>query len=140
MNNDLPRGIRNNNPGNIKHSTRYLWQGELLPPDGEYCRFDTSHNGLRAFGKNLHSYYTTDNCKSLTQIINRHAPDTENNTAAYISDVSDTLHVIPDTSYNLTDTDKTLQLIKAMIKHENGYDPYTDDEIYLALLDTGFYS
>ncbi|HGY2308601.1 TPA: structural protein, partial [Pseudomonas aeruginosa] len=49
-----PRGIRNNNPGNIVWSARNNWQGQL-PHDPQieprFCRFDTAHNGTRALAK-----------------------------------------------------------------------------------------
>lgn len=134
---DLPRGIRNNNPGNLKHSPANHWHGELLPPDDEYCRFDTAHNGLRAFAINLWSYYNKDNCKTLTQIITRHAPDTENNTKAYIADVSSSLHAVPDDVYNIENKIKTAWLIIEMIRHENGMVPYSLNDINSALIDTG---
>ncbi|MFY7963203.1 MAG: hypothetical protein ACOVVK_24230, partial [Elsteraceae bacterium] len=55
---DLPRGIRNNNPGNLRPLTRERWRGELPPdtgktPDprdemGSYSRFVSPEFGIRA--------------------------------------------------------------------------------------------
>ena len=51
MSSDLPRGIRNNNPGNIRPNPGWKWDGEL-PPDsgdmGSYCRFIDPEHGIRA--------------------------------------------------------------------------------------------
>ena len=54
-----PRGIRNNNPGNIDYNPRNAWRGQLAHSPGiepRFARFDTAHNGLRALGKLLLNY------------------------------------------------------------------------------------
>ncbi len=47
----LPRGVRDNNPGNLRPNPAWRWDGEL-PPDvgamGGYCRFSSPEHGLRA--------------------------------------------------------------------------------------------
>ena len=45
------RGLRNNNPGNIRLS-RTLWQGEIRPSqDRSFCQFRTMAYGYRALIK-----------------------------------------------------------------------------------------
>lgn len=47
----LPRGVRNNNPGNIRPNPAWKWNGELPPDSGDmgaYCRFVDPEHGLRA--------------------------------------------------------------------------------------------
>jgi hypothetical protein len=53
-----PRGIRNNNPGNIR-LTRIDWEGKLLDSDNtdrEFEQFVSPYFGLRAMARNLKSY------------------------------------------------------------------------------------
>ncbi len=55
--NQRPRGIRNNNPGNIRHGEN--WQG-LNPNsrsiDAAFCVFNTPVAGIRALAKVLINY------------------------------------------------------------------------------------
>ena len=47
------RGLRNNNPGNIRLS-RTVWQGEIRPSrDRSFCQFRTMAYGYRALIKLL---------------------------------------------------------------------------------------
>jgi len=45
---DAPRGIRNNNPGNIRKNESFTWQGEIDQDDKGFVVFDDEVNGLRA--------------------------------------------------------------------------------------------
>lgn len=82
----LPRGIRNNNPLNIRKGAR--WRGlRDFATDKEFCEFQTMAFGFRAAFRTLITYYTKHDCKTLEKIINRWAPRSENNTFAYIQHV-----------------------------------------------------
>lgn len=50
-----PRGIVNNNPGNIVYSASNNWQGQT-GTDGTFAVFDTPQDGLRAMMDLLNSY------------------------------------------------------------------------------------
>lgn len=135
---ELPRGIRNNNPGNIEHTDTIKWAGEILPPDAVYCRFETSFYGIRALAKNLWSYQNKDKCNTLRKIITRHAPPNENDTEAYIEHASQETFVQPDDVFDLNEWVNVFCLIKVIIKHENdNLEPYSDDEIEKAILAAG---
>jgi len=122
----LPRGIRNNNPLNIRYNPANDWQGQT-GSDGEYAIFSSSEYGIRAAAKLLNNYVTRYGLRSVSEIINRWAPTIENNTGAYVQAVANKLNVQPNepllwpTSVN--------KLIDAMIHHENGIQPYTALEI-----------
>ena len=45
---DIPRGFRNNNPTNIRHSPAYHWQGEVASDDRGFCVFIDNTWGYRA--------------------------------------------------------------------------------------------
>jgi hypothetical protein len=130
----IPRGIRNNNPGNIEYSPNTKWQGlATTPSDGRFCKFESAKYGIRALCIILRNYQKTYNLSTVRQIIDRWAPPVENNTDAYVMDVAKAVGVAPTTKINLGAADTLLALAKGIIKHENGYNPYSDDEILEAM-------
>lgn len=122
------RGIRNANPGNVDHNPRVKWQGEL-PYDASiekrFCRFKAPEWGIRAIVKILISY-SRRGINTVREIINTWAPPSENDTRAYVEHVAKLVGVHPDDEIDVTDTDYTLPLVKAIITHENGEQPYSD--------------
>jgi len=87
----MTRGIRNNNPLNIRRSAD-RWEGTAATQtDKSFVQFKTMAYGFRAAWKVLESYwkYHHDLCKAFNvrNIIARWAPPTENNTDAYIRTV-----------------------------------------------------
>ena len=94
------RGIRNNNPLNIRLSSD-RWQGQVLPQrgsgEGAFCVFETMAYGWRAaFVILCRTYYKKYGLKTITDIIYRWAPPKENNTMAYIRRVSGYISIGPD--------------------------------------------
>lgn len=117
----IPRGIRNNNPGNIRHGDS--WKG-LTPeqPDPDFCTFSTPEYGIRAMGVILLNYQRKHGLKTIRQIITRWAPPSENDTDAYVTHVADRLGVRPD---EVVDVARVLPaLVACIIRHENGQHPY----------------
>lgn len=123
---NLPRGIRNNNPLNIRYSKANNWQGQT-GTDGEYAIFDTPTNGIRAAAKLLNNYYFKYNLQTVAGIINKWSPPIENNTNAYVKAVANKLNV-SENEVLLWPTSIS-GLIDAMTHHENGVQPYTTNEI-----------
>lgn len=117
-----PRGIRNNNPGNVKASDTN-WQGQTGVDDAGFCIFDTAENGIRCLAKVLLAYQAKHGLTTLRQMIERWAPDSENDTEAYLDDVCHFCCASPDNPYTLTPSRLT-SLVGAIIKHENGSNPY----------------
>lgn len=87
-----PRGIRNCNPLNIRKGAS--WQGLAdFQTDPQFCVFRSMVYGLRAAHKLLRNYITgmdgrTFPCDTLSTIISKWAPPTENATTKYIDFVS----------------------------------------------------
>lgn len=86
-----PRGIRNNNPLNIRRSAT-RWQGAReKQTDGTFVQFESMAYGYRAAWKILQSYYerfrTEGKHFTVRNIISRWAPPVENDTEAYIRSV-----------------------------------------------------
>ena len=128
--NQRPRGIRNNNPGNIRHGAN--WHG--LNPDGRkidpaFCVFTTSVAGIRALAKVLINYKRIHGLNTVRQIISRYAPPNENQTTAYIQSVAKQLGVYPDTVIDIEERGILTVFIKAIIRMENGIQPYSDETI-----------
>lgn len=117
----MVRGIRNNNPGNIRHGSK--WQGlSIKQNDSEFCQFDEMKYGCRALIRLLVTYVTQYNCNTIHKFITRYAPSIENNTDAYIKSVSQALGVDPKQEIDFSDKILYLKLAKAIAYHECGKD------------------
>lgn len=79
----LPRGLRNNNPLNIRKGCSWIGLRDF-PTDKEFCEFKTMAYGYRAAFITLRTYYSKHNCRTLREIINRWAPPSENDTEKYL--------------------------------------------------------
>lgn len=124
------RGIRNNNPGNIRHSAT-RWQGmSAQQTDPAFVQFDTPEYGIHALSKLLDTYASRYSINTVRGIIDRYAPSIENNTAAYVNAVAGALGVSPDQRISIKANKSAL--VQAIIKHENGAMPYS-----LATIETG---
>ncbi|CNI53620.1 hypothetical protein [Yersinia pekkanenii] len=126
-----PRGIRNNNPGNIN----YVGQegASLERPGGRFAKFETAYDGLKAMARQLMRYFTGKTTgkplQTLTDIISTWAPGNENNTGAYIAQMSKMLNVHPDAVLNLENPQVMSALMGGIIHHENGRNPYSSELI-----------
>jgi hypothetical protein len=83
---DLPLGLRNNNPGNIR-DVGIGWEGKIGSNKG-FVVFDDVSWGVRAMMINLHTSITIHGNDTLRKYITRYAPPLENDTAQYIQIVS----------------------------------------------------
>ena len=93
----IPRGIRNNNPLNIRRS-RDQWKGlRAQQRDKEFCQFESMSYGFRAaFVILTRTYYQVHHLATIRAIVGRWAPPTENNTPAYIAAVCRLTGIGPD--------------------------------------------
>ena len=93
----LPRGIRNNNPLNIRRS-KDQWQGlRATQTDAAFCQFETMEYGWRAaFMLLTRTYYHKYRLYTIRGIISKWAPSSENDTSAYIQNVSRLTGIDPD--------------------------------------------
>ncbi|HFI5662413.1 TPA: hypothetical protein ACGQ2V_005814 [Klebsiella michiganensis] len=122
------RGIRNNNPGNLEASSSNPWVGQT-GSDGRFAKFETPEHGIRALVRNLISYQR-QGIDTVGEIINRWAPPSDNNdTAAYIKAVCAQLGVTANQPLDASNPDTLQALCAAIIKHENGTQPYSPDQL-----------
>ena len=116
---DSPRGIRNNNPLNIRVGND--WQGERKPnTDGAFEQFTTMQYGYRAAFKLLKAYIEKHHCRTVRFIINRWAPPKENNTNAYLQRVVEISGLNPDAVIAFKEKQNMIDLAYAMTIVENG--------------------
>lgn len=125
-----PRGIRNNNPGNIRWGDP--WQG-LVPEsqrtDTAFCQFRSPAWGIRALAITLTTYQDKHGLNTVAGIVSRWAPPSENNTQAYIRSVCDFGGLLPNAPLDVTEFSTSEKLAKAITWHENGLMPYSDLQI-----------
>ena len=119
----IPRGYRNNNPGNIR-LTSSKWQGLCKEQkDGVFCQFVNLTYGFRAMLKLLDNYYLKHNCIDVRSIISRWAPVGDgNNTKAYINYVAENSGVTPAKPLLQPRVDKSfwVRFVIAMSEMESG--------------------
>jgi len=139
---DLPRGIRNNNPGNIEIGDS--WQGlSEAQTDGRFCQFKAPEWGIRAIARILITYQdkrrASDGSRidTVAEIIERWAPPVENDTAAYATHVRRTMDLVEGERIDVRDYETMKGLVIGIIKHENGMQPYSELEIRKGLVLAG---
>lgn len=128
------RGIRNNNPGNIRWGDN--WQGLVTEPqrtDKSFCQFKSAEYGVRAMVVILRNYQRKYGLNTISKIISRWAPTNENDTAAYIASVSRSTGIPADQPIDATDSRIMMKLLPAIITHENGEQPYSFDVFVKAI-------
>lgn len=142
----LTRGIRNNNPGNIRVGN--AWHGEqergLMTAEQleetEFEVFVCPTYGIRSIAKLLKNYQRKYKLMTVYDLIDRYAPSSENRTMAYAAHVARVAGVAIDEYISLVDgdtirRDNMRQVLIGIILHENGEQPYSwqlDDGITLA--------
>lgn len=114
------RGMRNNNPGNIRKSGD-AWKG-LRPAqtDSAFFQFDTMHYGLRALAIIVKNYTRKYGLNTVRGIISRWAPSNENDTWSYVKAVSAFVGVGPDDYVDTYNAETLAKIVRAIIRHENG--------------------
>lgn len=120
---ETTRGIRNNNPGNIR--AYQTWVGQVGVDSAGFLIFEDPVYGIRAMAKDL-STKAARGLNTVQSIISAWAPEHENPTNEYVRYVSSYLGVSPSTTLGTSDR---RDLIVAIISFENGYNPYPDSLI-----------
>lgn len=123
MPSSLPRGIRNNNPGNLN----FVGQRGAHLESGAHPRFavfPTPEDGLRALRDQLVRYHQRG-ITTVAAIIATWAPPSDrNDTPAYARTVAQRLGVDVRAPLDPLTPDRLAALMRAIIRVENGQDPY----------------
>lgn len=115
----IPRGIRNNNPLNIRIGN--TWLGERPnPTEQEFEEFVSMEYGLRAAFLILRRYIRRYGKNTVTSIVSTWAPHSENNTLRYIDTVCARTGLKPDERIRYEDRDTMIKLVAAMAFVECG--------------------
>lgn len=120
----VPRGIRNNNPLNIRKGNN--WQGERHPQaDKAFEEFESMQYGIRAGFKLIRKYMSgynglTKKFNTIELIIKRWAPPTENATQRYIDFVSKTTGIPSRQKLSFDNKKVMCDIVSAMIQVECG--------------------
>ncbi|HEK1958020.1 TPA: structural protein [Proteus mirabilis] len=118
------RGERNNNPGNIRHGSK--WQGlSAQQTDKDFCQFVSPEYGIRAIYKLLQTYQKKYELNTVESIIDRYAPPNENNTAGYINRAAKDIGVSVNEPINVSSKPVAIALATAIVCVELGYQPYS---------------
>lgn len=119
-----PRGIRNNNPLNIRKGNN--WKGERPhQTDKAFEEFESMEFGIRAgfiiLRKYINGYFgLTAKHNTIEKIIRRWAPPSENATQKYIDFVAKDMGISPHLPISFKCKEKMVNLVYAMIFVECG--------------------
>lgn len=129
-----PRGIRNNNPLNIRYVEKNKWKGRVKTKrDYQFEEFETMYYGYRAAFLILHKYMTLYNLHTPFQICARWAPIGDNNNpSAYANFVCNRMGCGLNDELNFRDPLQMIRLASAMTEMENG------KEVKWTIIRTGY--
>ena len=114
------RGIRNNNPGNIR-ITKDKWQGlREKQEDKSFFQFTEMKWGYRALIRTLQNYRKRHGCTTISDFIKRWAPPVENNTSGYITRVCKEMQVPDSYIPDINDKATMCAFASAISMVENG--------------------
>lgn len=120
---DLPRGLRNNNPGNIRFSNANDWVGKIpyaknTDAGKAFEQFTHLHYGIRAKMVLIYNKVNSGT-NTIEKLITNYAPPIENNTVAYINQVVSMMGISKTSPIELTE-ESLITLCKAINFVENG--------------------
>jgi len=112
------RGVRNNNPGNLK----FAGQAGAQEVDG-FAAWSTPEQGLYALGRQL-ELYSKRGLNTIASIIGEYDKGEPLKIPAYISDVAQRMGVNANARLNMQDPQILSRMMSYIIGHENEFDPY----------------
>lgn len=113
---NAPRGIRNNNPLNLEFRPG---QPGVTGSDGRFGRYQSMEDGLFAGAQQVLRWVDRGDT-TLTALISRWAPPSENNTAAYVQRVARDTGLSATGPINWRDPNVLGSILQSMAHHENG--------------------
>lgn len=127
--NEVPRGLKNNNPLNIRIS-KDVFQGEKIPSsDRVFKQFTSVAYGYRAGFKIICNYCSKYKLRTIRGIISRWAPENENDTLAYVRLVSSYSGIGPDDIIDSKNQEQMISIAAGMSKVENGREAVMSDVV-----------
>lgn len=115
----LPRGVRNNNPGNLNFANQAGATKES-GENGRFAVFGSMQEGAAALYRQL-QLYMKRGTNTLSGIVNKYAPAGDNNNVgAYISALMKATGKGANEAIDSGDTGTIARLMKGIVDHENG--------------------
>jgi hypothetical protein len=125
---NAPRGVKNNNPGNLRKSSS-PWKGKIIPSsDPDFEQFYRMEDGARASMKNIQTWFSRGK-NTVRKLIATWAPPNENETENYVLFISRQMGVEPDQVITLT-PDFLKELAFQISIMENGRTKYITRNVY----------
>lgn len=126
----IPRGIRNNNPGNIRHgSSRWVGMAEHQM-DPQFVSFKAIKWGYRALIKLLRNYIDYHGADTVEKIVKRWAPVSDGNDPdKYIRIVTNRTGMYGNYEPDPSDMEDMCLLATAIAYVETGVEPDMEDAI-----------
>lgn len=129
--NDLSRGLRNNNPGNliytnidwdgkIPYSQNKDWEGTPSNVKKKFEQYIDIRHGIRAMMRDLVNDIKKGK-NNIVELISEYAPSIENKTASYINTVVNAVGLSPSATIDLSE-ETIIGLAKVIVLVENGSD------------------
>lgn len=115
-------GFRNHNPGNLREASNSTGRNQ------GFSTFASDSDGLSAMFRQLMLYGDRGN-NTLSGILHTYAPQTENKTQSYIDDVSARTGYGSRQRLDLHNPEVLKTLVSAMIQHEQGSQPFTEQQL-----------
>lgn len=130
---NVPRGIRNNNPGNLVRTSEN-WHGKIAyaqSKDLKFEQFTEMRYGIRAMMRDVHGDIL-EGTNTVSKLIKEYAPSFENNTSAYIKTVTTMIGLGLNDIIDRSE-ERLIGLCKAIVFVENGssYAKYVTDQDYI---------
>lgn len=119
-------GFRNHNPGNLRDASNATGRNK------GFSTFSSDEDGLAAMARQLMLYGDRGN-NTPGGILHTYAPRTENKTQQYINDVSARTGYDSRQRLDLHNPEVLKNLMAAMIQHEQGSQPYTEERLKNAI-------
>lgn len=119
-------GFRNHNPGNLRDASNTTGRNQ------GFSTFSSDDDGLAAMARQLMLYGDRGN-NTPGGILHTYAPRTENKTQQYINDVSARTGYDSRQRLDLHNPEVLKNLMAAMIQHEQGSQPYTEEQLKNAI-------
>ncbi|CNI67348.1 LysM domain-containing protein [Yersinia massiliensis] len=123
-----PRGIRNNNPGNLNYAGQRGAEKES-GPNGRFAVFQSMTDGVAALYKQLNLYFQRGT-NTIESIVKKYAPASDgNNVMSYITSLMKATGKKANEVLSAEDMQTMFALIKGIINHENGAGFVPDHQI-----------
>lgn len=121
MSQAIPRGLRINNPLNIRKSNNN-WRGKVTPSsDPDFEEFETIQLGIRAAFRIIRTYLSPKyKCEIIRDVILRFAPAKENNVQMYTAAVIKFSGIKPFERLRFSYRAQMSHLLQAMARVEVG--------------------